>query len=714
MSITTPNLIMQGGFIEALADSTGGNAGTIVVDAGRITLTAGAAIDSSTRGAGRGGSVSMRGGSLVVDGAFINTSTHGDMAGGSIDIHLTDALDMRNAGAVLAATFGAGRGGDIAVEVGNLTLTGGAEINSTSKGPGPGGNITVTAHNSLSIFGRSSAPFLSLSGLVTNAREDGPAGRIVVATPTLQMDDGVIQAITLGKGSAGAIQINVGSLTLTGGAQISSSRATSLATEARTSVTGQDGNVVITATDFVTISGRGGGFPSGVFTETSGSGNAGHITLSTPILTMEDGRISSATTGDGRAGDVMLHIGRLRLAGGAQIASASGNNTGAVGSGQGGEVTITADDTIAISGRSSTISSNTFGSGDAGNISLTASTLRMDNEGTIEAGGAGGRAGDIRIGAANITLTGGASINTSATGAGPGGNVIVTAADLLSISGQDANGVGSGIVSGTLGSGVGGDIVLQAQRLELNDGGIISVLSLGAGDAGNIVLQAGKTFRSRHGIVSAEAEQADGGNIQLTVGSRVELRNSQITATVGTGVGKGGNITIDPQFVIMQGSQVRADAFGGPGGNVRIVAGVFLADPESRVSASSALGINGVVNIQAPVTSISGAVAPLPQEFAPLSELLRDRCAGRLREGRVSRLVLGGRDGVPSEPGSLLLSPLIQTDPRENGEQVRTPARTGQVQERAWHVQAAGTLAELDAECARWEGQKGTTVGKKR
>ena len=51
-----------------------------------------------------------------------------------------------------------------------------------------------------------------------------------------------------------------------------------------------------------------------------------------------------------------------------------------------------ADEAIAISGRGSTISSNTFGIGDAGNISLTTSTLRMDNEGTIEAGGAGGRA----------------------------------------------------------------------------------------------------------------------------------------------------------------------------------------------------------------------------------------------------------------------------------------------------------------------------------
>jgi hypothetical protein len=106
-------------------------------------------------------------------------------------------------------------------------------------------------------------------------------------------------------------------------------------------------------------------------------------------------------------------------------------------------------------------------------------------------------------------------------------------------------------------------------------------------------------------------------------------------------------------------------------------------------------------------------VAPLPQEFAAGTELLRDRCAGRLREGRVSRLVLGGRDGVPSEPGSVLPSPLPQADPQEPGGPAETPARTGQVQERAWQAQA-GTLEGLEAECAKWTGHKGPTVRRKR
>ena len=44
-----------------------------------------------------------------------------------------------------------------------------------------------------------------------------------------------------------------------------------------------------------------------------------------------------------------------------------------------------------------------------------------------------------------------------------------------------------------------------------------------------------------------------------------------------------------------QAAEYPADAFGGPGGNVHLIAEVFLADPLSQVSASSALGINGIV-----------------------------------------------------------------------------------------------------------------------
>ena len=127
----------------------------------------------------------------------------------------------------------------------------------------------------------------------------------------------------------------------------------------------------------------------------------------------------------------------------------------------------------------------------------------------------------------------------------------------------------------------GGNIIVQAQEIELRNRGTVSTQSTGPGDAGNIVIQAGQTFQSRNGAVTTEADTADGGNITLMVGSLVELRDSQLTATVKCGEAQGGNIPIDPQAVVLQRSQIRADAFRGPGGNVRIVAEVFWLIPRA-------------------------------------------------------------------------------------------------------------------------------------
>jgi hypothetical protein len=82
----------------------------------------------------------------------------------------------------------------------------------------------------------------------------------------------------------------------------------------------------------------------------------------------------------------------------------------------------------------------------------------------------------------------------------------------------------------------------------------------------------------------------------------------------------------------------------------------------------------------------------------------------RLREGTVSRLVIGGRDGVPLEPGSLLLSPLelvgqeggIQGDERESH---NPEAQYG----RAWYVQAQAP-GGLEVECTRWRSKPRTAV----
>jgi len=109
--------------------------------------------------------------------------------------------------------------------------------------------------------------------------------------------------------------------------------------------------------------------------------------------------------------------------------------------------------------------------------------------------------------------------------------------------------------------------------------------------------------------------------------------------------------------VILDHSRIQANAFGGPGGNVRIIADIFLTT-DSILSASSALGVSGTINIQSPITDVSGTLARLPEAVFQAAALLRAACQVRLAEGRTSSFVLGGRGGLAIEPGGLLGSRL--------------------------------------------------------
>jgi large exoprotein involved in heme utilization and adhesion len=137
----------------------------------------------------------------------------------------------------------------------------------------------------------------------------------------------------------------------------------------------------------------------------------------------------------------------------------------------------------------------------------------------------------------------------------------------------------------------------------------------------------------------------------------VRLTNSRISTSVADGTGGGGNIKIDPQFVILQNSQIIAQANAGAGGEINVTAGVFLADPNSVVDASSKSGPQGTVNIQSPVQNLGEQLSPLAQQFSNAAALLAQRCAARVADGKFSTFVVAGREGLPVEPGGFLASP---------------------------------------------------------
>jgi len=678
----TGSLTVQASVVDVSDYSTATGAGTILIRAGRIILEADSNaggsswITADSYGDPPGGGVNILTGTIEISGgSSISSASQGSGKAGPLTVEATDSIYMsdtytalssaswasgegsdmaittprlllENEAAIYGDSFSDGRGGDIFITTGKLSLLSGGSISSgTYGGTGDGGNLSILATESFSISGI--GPNGLTSSLVNRTSGAGNAGRIQIITPVLDIGEhGTIAAETLSTGRAADIDVIAGTVTLTQGARISTSAF---------GTTGRGGDLSITAGDSVTISGTDSqGNSSGIYSYAAAAGDAGNIALTAPSLILSDGALVGAdTVGDGHAGRIHLSVQRLTLSGGAQISSGSN-----LASGRGGSIDVNDAESITLSGPGTGIFSSTFGSGDGGDIVLSSSSLALHDEAMIDAGTYGsGQGGNIEATVTSLNLSGGSAMsNSTLGGTGNGGQLIVQASDAISFTGEF-----SGVYSGSSGDGKGGNIVLRAREIRLADGARVSARSRGTGDAGNIEIAAAQSFISTDSKVITASDNADGGNITITAPYMVHLKGSEITASVGGGASTvGGNISIDPQFVILDHSRIIANAYEGQGGNIQIVANVFLADPYSVVDASSALGIDGIVDIRAPITEISGTLVPLGEDFISAFGLLREPCMARIRGGKYSSFIVSGRDGLPMEPGGLLPSPMPQ------------------------------------------------------
>jgi filamentous hemagglutinin family protein len=306
----------------------------------------------------------------------------------------------------------------------------------------------------------------------------------------------------------------------------------------------------------------------------------------------------------------------------------------------------------AVVANSSVLAADGFGTARARDLRITADTLQVGNSEIRSASFGAGSAGNVVINAGNLTVTDRALIRTDAFNSGNGGTIQIRAVNLLLMNGAQ-------ISSATFSSGKGGPVSINASRVNLNDHALITATSFAAGNAGDISVQTNE-FRSVNSSIITEADFADGGNIHLKVEKLVDVFKSQITTNIQSGLGQGGNITIDPTFVVLNQSQISANTFAGPGGNIRIVANVFFISPDSTVAASSAL------STPAPIINLGGILAALPEDVLPATALLQQSCAARFSGGKLSSLVVGSLVGLPWEPGSFMPSPLYRLAEKSN------------------------------------------------
>jgi filamentous hemagglutinin family protein len=492
-------------------------------------------------------------------------------------------------------------GGDIRFDISDrMSLQGeGTFVFSASLGESAGGDITI---NSGQLLLKDGANIL-LGNFGSN---DG--GDITITTGKLLVTNGsFVLTSTFGSGDGGTLTIETGQLLVTNGI-----------VSASTFGSGNGGNLQVTATDRIELrrTSANSQSRSGLFTNAD-----------------------SLSTEEGRAGNLTITVktGQLLVTGGAFISASTSSSKDA------GDITITAGQLLVTNG--SQISTATFGSGDPAKRSGNGGNLRV-NADRIELRGTSAdgqdvsglftqsepgftkNAGDLTVDTRQLFISNGAQVSSSTFGSGDGGNLQVQA-DRIEIRGTSVDGdAPSGLFtradSGSTGEGTAGNLTIRAGQMFVTDGAIISASTNSSKDAGNLTITTGQLFVTNGAQISAfTAGSGNGGNLRVNA-DRIELRGTSADGETFSGLftnadsrstreGRAGNLTIDSrQIFVTDGAVITASTDSAKdAGDLTITTGqLFVTNGAVISSASLGTGDAGNIRLEADSANLdNGTIA---------------------------------------------------------------------------------------------------------
>ena len=407
-----------------------------------------------------------------------------------------------------------GSSGDVLIDAGSFDLVNGAYLYTLSNAKGNSGNIIINVRDEINLKGLSNDDNLYPSQIANQIQRygEGNGGNTTINARSLSLADGAsIQTATIGKGNAGNIFIRVNdyvslekstildttqirtaveagaignggnidiqarSLSLTDGSQLAASVSQPFG-NVLVGGQGRGGQIIINASDSVSISGTGYGFSSGIVAETElgAVGNAGNITINTDLFHLSDGGIVDAKTrNSGTGGNIIINANNIDLLSGGQVQS------NAFSSGNAGNISINAVNRLTLSGSDPNYADRLSQFGEVvtneGAASGVFANTRL---------GSSGRGGNISIQANWLDLNNSAQIDASTFGQGNAGNIVIQDAHSVTIdNGSISTRVGAEAIA------QGGNINIQAHSLNLNNGAQINASTAGRGNAGNISVQ---------------------------------------------------------------------------------------------------------------------------------------------------------------------------------------------------------------------------------
>ncbi|MBE9118278.1 S-layer family protein [Lusitaniella coriacea LEGE 07157] len=630
-------------------------------------------IATFTTGSGNAGaiiietaSLSIKEGIRVIAGAIASGSNQPITISASEGFELVGSSVSNNTG--IGST---GNGNNIVINTPQLSVRNGGFINTSSFGSGAGGGVAINAIDIELVDERPNIP---------------PVGLIALTT---------IGSSAFGAGSSGDTRITTETLRIRGGAAVF---AGSLAQENLNP--GPSGNIIINASKLVEVAGisAGGVISSTISTTSYSNSSAGDISITTGELILRDsGEIKSETWGTAGGGNLSIQASEKIDISGAVFSPTTQKL-------ERSNISVSAefpglDLGILTPSRNVSIPST----GNAGSLSITTSNLSVRDRGRVAVSSeTAGNAGSLNLAVDTLRLEQDGAI-TGATAGGDGGQLSVQAQNGIIL--RDRSAITSSASPTAMGRS--GDIRLSAGFLELTDSQIAANNLSSGGQGGSIDITTRNNLKlTRSGITSTTAS-GNGGDLNLQLGRILLMRdNSLISTTAGQAGagGNGGNINIAAPFIVgvpNENSDITANAFTGNGGNIQITTqGIFGLEfrpqltPQSDITASSQLGVNGTVTIDRLNVDPAQGLTELSVNLTDA----RDRVASNCAAIGESRFVVTGRGGLPTNPNRRLQSDRAWVDMRNLSEFREETTTVGQqvnapiTEANSWRVNEEGNV----------------------
>ncbi len=332
------------------------------------------------------------------------------------------------------------------------------------------------------------------------------------------------------------------------------------------------------------------------FIGTDGEGNGGIEFRGRKIAIADNSQIGGFTLGN-KPGQPLL----IKASESVEVTNNSQLRTGTGKNGPASDIEIETKRLIVRDGGS--IEASTFGSGAGGNIRVNASeSVQLLGNGLYTSLGTqstsphnnAGNAGTINISTGKLILRDGGRILTSTVSSGNAGTLRIDASESVEASGisvLDRN-LPSGLVAETRtranrvfipATGNGGDLIINTQRLLVQDGASISTAAINGsrGQAGRLDINASNS---------------------VTVSGTGIDRNGQIVRSnllaASDGFGSAGDLRINTnKLTVRDGAAISVASTGfGNAGNLEITSGLILLDNQGKLTANTQAG-EGNINL---------------------------------------------------------------------------------------------------------------------